>query len=166
MRVVGLGATLHLPRRLQHDVIVDTPAGTLANRGCALRVRDDGGSAFLTYKGPVEPGLLKVREELETAAASAERLLAIVAALGYQPVFRYEKYREEHALPGVLIAIDETPVGTFLEIEGEAEAIHDCARRLGFSPADYVTASYRALYIAAAGDRAASGDMTFAAFGA
>lgn len=170
VRVSGLGATLRRGRRLQHDVIVDTPDRALSARGCALRVRDDGGEAFLTYKGPVEPGPLKVREELETAAASAERLLAIVAALGYQPVFRYEKFREEHVVPGALIAIDETPIGTFLEIEGEAEAIHDYARRLGFSPADYVTASYRALYVAAAGARAgasdgvAGGDMTFAAF--
>lgn len=144
-------------------MIVDTPDRALYGRGCVLRVRDDDGRAFLTFKGAIEPGPLKVREELETAAGSAERLLAILAALGYAPVFRYEKYREELALAGALVAIDETPIGTFLEIEGEADAIHDCARRLGFSAADYITASYRSLYLAAAGD-AAGGDMTFAAF--
>lgn len=160
----SLGGTLLRARRLQHDVIVDTADRALSGRGCALRVRDDGGTAFLTWKGPVAPGPLKVREELETSAASAERLLAIVAALGYRPVFRYEKYREEHALPGALIAIDETPIGTFVEIEGEAAAIHDYAARLGFAPADYVTASYRGLYLAAVGDDAATGDMTFAAW--
>jgi len=127
-------------------------------------VRDDDGHAYLTFKGAVVPGPLKVREEIETSAASAERLLAILAALGYTPVFRYEKFREELALPGALVAIDETPIGTFLEIEGDADAIHDCARRLGFAAADYITASYRALYLAAAGDGAAGGDMTFAAF--
>lgn len=164
-RVVGLGATPRRGRRLQRDVIVDTAERSLSGRGCALRVRDDDGHAYLTFKGAVVPGPLKLREEIETSAASAERLLAIVAALGYTPVFRYEKYREELALPGALIAIDETPVGTFLEIEGEADAIHDCARRLGFSEADYITASYRALYLAAAGERGADGDMTFAAFG-
>ena len=127
-------------------------------------MRDDDGHAYLTFKGAVVPGPLKVREEIETSAASAERLLAILAALGYTPVFRYEKFREELALPGALVAIDETPIGTFLEIEGDADAIHDCARRLGFAAADYITASYRALYLAAAGDGAAGGDMTFAAF--
>ena len=128
-----------------------------------MRVRDDDGQAYLTFKGAVVPGPLKVREEIETSAASAERLLAILAALGYAPVFRYEKFREELAVPGALIAIDDTPIGTFLEIEGSAEAIHDWAARLGFSPADYITASYRGLWVAAAGDRGQLADMIFGA---
>jgi adenylate cyclase class 2 len=125
-----------------------------------LRVRDDGGRAFLTFKGPVAPGPFKRREEIETAADSADRLLAILAALGYTPVFRYEKVREEYAVPGALVAIDETPIGTFIEIEGEAEAIHACAATLGFAATDYITASYRTLWVAAAGE--APGDMVFA----
>ncbi len=133
------------------------------SRGCALRVRDDDGHAYLTYKGPVVPGPLKLREELETEAASADRLLAILAALGYQPVFRYEKYREELAVSGALLALDETPIGTFLEIEGHEDAIHDWAARLGYSPADYITASYRSLWLAAAGDAVHARDMTFGA---
>lgn len=163
MRVLALGGAARRGRRLQRDVIVDTPDRTLLGRGCALRVRDDDGRAYLTFKGAVEPGPFKMRRELETAAGSAEQLLAILGALGYDPVFRYEKYREEHALPGALVAIDETPIGTFLEIEGEADAIHECARRLGFSAADYITASYRSLFLAAAGDQAAGADMTFTA---
>lgn len=159
--VSTLGAALHRPARLQRDVLLDTPDRSLAARGCVLRVRDDGGQAVLTYKGPVQPGLLKVREELETGAASAERLLAILGALGYAPVFRYEKRREEHAIPGALVAIDETPVGTFLEIEGDADAIHAAARAMGFSDADYVTASYRSLYLASLPPGTEPGDMTF-----
>lgn len=124
-------------------------------------MRDDGGHAVLTYKGPIVPGLLKVREELETDAGSAERLLAILDALGFRPVFRYEKRREEHAIPGALVAIDDTPIGTFVEIEGEPDAIHAAARRLGFSEGDYVTASYRALYVAALPPGAEPGDMVF-----
>jgi adenylate cyclase class 2 len=142
-------------------VLVDTADRALAGRGCALRVRDDDGRAFLTFKGPVVPGPLKEREEIEAGAESAGRLLAILAAVGYEPVFRYEKYREELMVPGAVVAIDETPIGTFVEIEGEAQAIHDYARRLGCSTDDYVTASYRALYAAASGDASAEGDMTF-----
>lgn len=164
VRVLGLGATPRRGRRLQKDVIVDDAGLSLVSRGCALRVRDDDGHAYLTFKGAVVPGPLKVREEIETQAASAERLLAILAALGYTPVFRYEKYREELAVPGALIAIDETPIGTYLEIEGDEAAIHEWARRLGFSATDYITASYRALYVEAAGERAVDGEMTFAAF--
>lgn len=156
-----IGGALARAQRLQRDVLVDTADRSLVARGCALRVRDDGGDAVLTYKGPVVPGVLKVREELETAAGSAERLLAILAAVGYTPIFRYEKRREEHAIPGALIAIDETPVGTFLEIEGEADAIHAAAAALGYSPADYVTASYRTLYVASLPAGTTPGDMLF-----
>jgi adenylate cyclase, class 2 len=127
-----------------------------------LRVRDDGGTGVLTFKGPVVPGPLKVREEVETAAESPGQLLGILARLGYTPVFRYEKYREEFAIPGALIAIDETPIGTFVEIEGEPDVIHDCARRLGKTPDDYVTASYRSLYLAVMGPGHSARDMTFA----
>lgn len=147
---------------MQRDTIVDTEDGALVGRGCALRVRDDGdATAVLTFKGPVAPGPLKVREEIETPAASPDRLLRILARLGYTPVFRYEKYREEFAVPGAVVAVDETPIGTFVEIEGEADAIHDCARRLGKSPDDYVTASYRSLFLGAAGPERPAGDMVF-----
>lgn len=141
-------------------MLVDTKDGALATRASALRVRDDGGDAFITFKGPVEPGPFKMRPEIETAAGSADDLLAILAALGFLPVFRYEKYREEFVVPGVVVAIDETPIGVFLEVEGDALAIDETARRLGFSTRDYLTASYRSLWVAAGGDRATS-DMTF-----
>ena len=86
-----------------------------------------------------------MREEIETEAASARRLLAILAALGYAPVFRYEKYREEFARRGVVIAIDETPIGTFVEIEGEEAAI-DAPGGAGSAspPATTSPTSYRA----------------------
>jgi hypothetical protein len=57
----------------------------------------------------------------------------------------------------VEIVVDETPIGTFLEIEGPVAAIHEAARALGRGPADYVGASYVALFAAAGG----TGDMVF-----
>lgn len=131
--------------------------------GTALRVRADGDRAFLTFKGPVTPGAVKAREEIETEAASADALLAIATALGYQPAFRYEKFREEYAVDSAVLAVDETPIGTFVEIEGEEPVIHALAARLGFTPADYVTASYRALFRASAAAASGARDMTFPA---
>jgi adenylate cyclase, class 2 len=148
-------------RRLQRDAILDTADARLLAAGTALRVRADGDRAFLTFKGPVMPGTMKAREEIETEAASADALLAICAALGFAPAFRYEKYREEFALPGVVIAVDDTPIGAFVEIEGDEGAIAALADRLGFSTADYVTASYRALFLASAGAGGGARDMTF-----
>ena len=96
-------------------------------------------------------------------AASADALLAIGTALGYQPAFRYEKYREEFALPGVVIAVDDTPIGVFVEIEGDEAAIHRLATRLGFAVAEYVTASYRTLFLASTLAEDGAVDMIFPA---
>jgi hypothetical protein len=53
--------------------------------------------------------------------------------------------------------VDETPLGTFVEIEGPPETIHEAARILGRGPEDYVLESYPDLYRAAGG----RGDMVF-----
>ena len=58
-----------------------------------------------------------------------------------------EKYREEFAHEDVTIAVDETPVGTFVEIEGSEGGIRQTAEALARKPADYVTDSYRGLYV-------------------
>ena len=55
------------------------------------------------------------------------------------------------------MVVDETPIGDFLEVEGEAEGIHRVAAELGFSRSEYVTDSYVALFFAAGG----KGDMVF-----
>jgi hypothetical protein len=57
----------------------------------------------------------------------------------------------------VEVVVDETPIGAFLEIEGEVEAIHAAAAALGFGPADYIRDSYAALFAASGG----TGDMLF-----
>ena len=74
-------------------------------------------------------------------------LLTILEQLGLHVWFRYEKYREEFSADDVVIAVDETPVGVFVEIEGGEDAIHDTARALGCTPADYITDSYRFLFL-------------------
>lgn len=147
-RVEAMGATPLRGRRLQEDALLDTADGRLRQRGCALRVRHEGGHSLLTYKGPPQPGVMKLRDEFETRVGDGQALMTILRALGFEVAFRYEKYREEFAAAEVVIAIDETPLGVFVEIEGSEAEIHLTARHLGKSPADYVTASYRTLFVA------------------
>jgi adenylate cyclase class 2 len=146
-RIVCSGATPLRGRRLQEDNLLDTSDNQLMQRRSALRVRNEGGKSLLTFKGPVQPGTVKVREEHETVAGDGEVLLTILAALGWHVWFRYEKYREEFAAEDVVIAIDETPIGVFVEIEGQEAHIHQAAAALGKTPDDYVTSSYRTLYV-------------------
>ncbi len=119
----------------------------------------------LTFKQPIaQPavpgpagavsGRHKVREEIEVEVAEANNLTRIFEGLGMSGWFRYEKYRTTFQLPsskawarGLLIELDETPIGTYVELEGPAEAIDRAAEELGFSKRDYVLKSYLALYI-------------------
>jgi len=144
--VRAIGATPSTPRRLQQDSLFDTDDGQLKDRRSVVRVRRDGGASVLTFKGPVQPGPMKVREELETAAADAGMLQRILDRLGFHPWFRYEKYREEFASEGIVIAVDETPIGTFVELEGSAEGIQAAAAAMGKGPADYILDSYYRLF--------------------
>jgi adenylate cyclase class 2 len=125
------------------------------------------GRVVLTFKRPAMPvetppsregrivkaGRHKVREEIELEVADAENLTKVFEGLGMRGWFRYEKYRTTFALPtasrwarNLLIELDETPMGTFVELEGPAEAIDRAAKELGYSPRDYVLKNYLALY--------------------
>ena len=107
----GVGATPLRGRRLQEDSLLDTADNRVYQRSSVLRVRTEGGKSLLTFKGPVQPGAMKLREEHETVVADGDTLLTILHELGLHVWFRYEKYREEFAAEDVVIAIDETPVG-------------------------------------------------------
>lgn len=146
-RILALGATPLHGRRLQEDALLDTEDELLRRQRSTLRVRSEGGKSLLTFKGPVLPGRIKVRDEHETVVADGAALLIILESLGLHIWFRYEKYREEFSADDVVIAIDETPVGVFVEIEGGEEAIHKVASDLGKLPADYITDSYRFLFL-------------------
>ena len=146
-RVLSIGATPLRGRRLQEDCLLDATDDGLYRRRCVLRVRNDSGKSLLTFKGPVQAGVMKVREEYETVVADGDTLLTILHQLGLRVWFRYEKYREEFSAEDVVIAVDETPVGTFVEIEGGADHIHQTAAALGKTSSDYITDSYRTLFV-------------------
>jgi adenylate cyclase class 2 len=134
------------------NTVFDWPQRTLRAAGALLRVRRAGRVATLTYKGPPEEGSKhKSREEIEVQVPDAGAIAAIVERLGFEPVFRYEKYRTEYRQPagGGMAMLDETPIGVYLELEGAARWIDRTARQLGFAEGQYITASYAALYFSA-----------------
>jgi len=117
----------------------------LAKAGLLLRLRQDGQGAWLTFKGPpVFEGRVKVRDEQETQVGDADTARALLEALGYKVVRRYQKMREAWRLGGVTIALDHTPIGDFAEFEGEAAA--RVAKRCGFDPGQAERRSYLRLY--------------------
>jgi adenylate cyclase, class 2 len=145
--VLAAGCTPRLGRRLQEDALLDTDDEQLRRRRCVLRVRVENGKSRVTFKGPVQPSVMKLREELETLVGDGEVLTKIFEELGLHVWFRYEKYREEFSHDDVIVAIDETPVGVFVEIEGGEQGIASTAAALGRSPSDYIVDSYRSLFL-------------------
>ena len=100
----------------------------------------------LTFKGAQQPGPVKSREEIETTMGDPAAAEAILASIGFRQCFRSEKYREDYDLDGVVVIIDDTPMGVFVEIEGTPDAIVRVAAAIGRSPADFELASYPGLY--------------------
>jgi adenylate cyclase class 2 len=177
-RLNQLGAREVSLRTHESNTLYDTPKKALARRSQLIRIRIEKTSpakhgahrpqpaqAVLTFKGPpqasshVRPAIgttryksrYKVREEVEIAISDAEQMHRILIALGLRPIFRYEKFRTTYALRGLRnlkIEFDETPIGTFLELEGSPSAIDRAARLLGYARSHYITQSYGALYIA------------------
>ena len=145
--ILAAGATPLHGRRLQEDALLDDAGNTLRERGCALRVRMENGRSRITFKGPMQDSVMKLRDEFETVVGDGVLLLRIFEELGYQVWFRYEKYREEFAHEDVIVAVDETPVGVFVEIEGSEGGITAMAAAMDRAPADYILDSYRGLFL-------------------
>ena len=148
------GATPLRDRRFQEDCLLDSAEETLRRQRSVLRVRNEGHRSILTFKGPVQPGLMKVREELETVVNDGNLMLQVLERLGLHIWFRYQKYREEYDLnlgeagDGSLhVALDETPIGAYAELEGRQEDIRRAADALGFCETDFIPDSYYWLYV-------------------
>ena len=66
--LLGAGAAAARARRLQDDSLYDTADETFRKKGCMVRLRterwpDGAHVTFITIKGPVQPGPMKMREE-------------------------------------------------------------------------------------------------------
>src|SRR6185503_8884454 len=150
--VLAAGAALSGARRLQDDSLYDLPNETLRKKGCVVRIRierwtDRPDTTTLTVKGPVQSSRMKLREEHETRIENVEALTRAFDALGMRVWFRYQKHREEFSTPGLVLAIDETPVGTYVELEGDEDAILAMSAAFGRTPADFIVDSYYRLFM-------------------
>jgi len=158
-----IGAAVSKPRQFEDNLVFDREQGSLARAGILLRLRHKGGENTLTLKTPV-PGehRHKVRDETETAVGDFEAMLGILRGAGFSPCFRYQKFRTVLELDRLVICLDETPIGCYVELEGPPDAIDDTAGRLGFSPAQYLRETYFDLHEREARRRGVEvGDLLF-----
>jgi adenylate cyclase class 2 len=147
------------------DTYFNHPCRDFAATSEALRIRRINGKPLITYKGPKDPGPVKVREELEWAldpgdgdGSSTANLLTL---LGFRKVADVEKSRRPYSFSptaagppsGLLVTLDEVKnLGFFAEIEAVIPArdqlpettaqIIQLAERLGLrelEPKSYLT---------------------------
>lgn len=160
------GFQLITARTHEMNTLYDQSGGKLRRRGALLRLREYGPRWTLTYKDRSgrQSGRHKSRREIETKVENGEAMARIIEAVGFSPSFRYEKFRSEWADSHGYVVIDETPIGNFGEIEGEAKWIDATARRLGIPPKNYLKESYAELFAAwKRKTRSKAKEMTFKA---
>jgi adenylate cyclase class 2 len=129
-----LGFHLDTPRTFEQNTLYDSPGRDLQQQRQLLRLRRYGELWTITHKRPLngdearegdqtagDAGRYKVRIETETRVEDGAAMEEIFKRLGYNPVFRYEKFRSEWSHPvhvnegtGLVtghLVIDETPIG-------------------------------------------------------
>ncbi len=147
VKIVELGAQLVKERYFEENTLYDFPDFALTKKKQAFRLRKIKRKTYLTFKGsPQKSRQFKIREEYETEVKNANQIKKIIKSLGLVPKFQYDKFRTVFRKKKLNICLDETPVGDFIELEGEQNHIVKFASSLGFSRSDFIKKNYIDLY--------------------
>lgn len=156
-------------RHFEDNWVFKLPDGKL-RKGQYLRVRHTGNgygagrrhAGVLTYKGKSRRTAAdskgkykgkKVREEVETAVAQPAKTVKILKRLGFQRSFRYQKFRTCYVVRlddgrTLQATFDETPIGNYIELEGDAAAIELVASQIGYPTSAFISESYVEMQVA------------------
>jgi adenylate cyclase class 2 len=149
-RLTAAGLGVVTPRAFESNVLYDTSDRLLRSRHELVRIRNYAGRWLLTHKRVPDSGIgedrHKHRVETETELSDGAALAEVFRSIGLMPVFRYEKWRCEWSDDRGHCVVDETPLGVFAELEGDAEWIDAVAAKLGVAPEERLTISYGRLF--------------------
>lgn len=153
-RLPHLGFHLETPRTFEHNTLYDTPDRQLRARHQLLRLRRYGTRCTLTHKRTpdnADDSQYKTRIETESTIGDCNALATVFAHLGYTPAFVYEKFRTEWSFPfgtaSAHLVLDETPIGTWAELEGPTDWIDQMLVELRVDPRTCLTDSYGKLFL-------------------
>ena len=149
LRNAGYELRLEKPRHFEDNWLLDFQDESLLKQGAALRVRMVNNHGTVTYKGIVKEthaSPLKVREEIETNVTDPQRMIELLEHLGFRRFFRYQKYRTGYRVnkdgTEFKVVLDETPMGKFIEIEGDEASVLKALTSAGFSSEEFIRQSY------------------------
>jgi adenylate cyclase, class 2 len=149
-KLPALGFARVTARTLERNTLYDTPDRRLRNSRQILRIRQYGSKWVVTHKsvpsGQIEEGPHKNRVETETVVEDGPVLGKVFEALGFSPVFVYEKWRTEWADQQGHCVLDETPLGLYAELEGPSDWIDATAQKLGIGESEFITLSYGRIF--------------------
>jgi adenylate cyclase, class 2 len=149
-KLPAIGFSRVTARTLERNTLYDKPGRELRNSRQILRIRQYGSKWVVTHKrvpnDSTEEGPHKNRVETETVVEDGPVMGKVFEALGFSPVFVYEKWRTEWADAQGHCVLDETPLGVYAELEGPDEWIDDTAQKLGIHPSQFITLSYGRIF--------------------
>ncbi len=117
---------------VQRDTYYRHPSRDFAVTDEALRIREEEGRSFITYKGPKLDRETKSREELEVPLVDPHDLGGLLLRLGFEPVAVVEKRRRGYLMGTLEVTVDEVKgLGFFLEVEAkECDDLEEGKRRV------------------------------------
>jgi predicted adenylyl cyclase CyaB len=137
---------------LETNIFFDTPDGALrmADKGMRIRIAiNERGikKCTVTFKGPLQKGPLKKREENEFVVSGPKAVSELFAQLGYHETLSFEKRRESWLFHECEVDLDELPfLGKYVEIEGPSEAkVMEARSALNLAETDIIKRGYISL---------------------
>ena len=139
-----LGFQIAVGRHWEKNLLLDDKDAGLKGSGKLLRIRKTPSGQSLTFKGPISAtSKLKHREEIECKCEDAGLMVRILEEIGYKVTTQYSKYRTVFERDGLMVSLDETEAGNYIEVEGPSDdAIMAFGKQLGYSEGDYVRRTY------------------------
>ncbi len=142
----------------QTDIYYNSPCRDFGKTDEALRLRNEGGQIFLTYKGKKLDAMSKTRKEVEVEVANFAKMEDVLLSLGFKTTLRIHKTREIYHLDGAVVCLDRVDgLGDFVELETLAvdesaiaerrDWLIDTMRKLGVK-GDLIRESYLEMLLA------------------